>query len=230
MTTIISVGGSIIAPNEPDVEFLKKFRELVNKLCSEDRGTKFVLVSGGGAPARMYQTAYRAICPGADNGEADWVGVMATRLNAELLRAVMGGLCANPVVTDPSAVNPDCMKNSQVLVAAGWKPGFSSDFDAVVLAEKFGAKRVINLSNIEKVYTDDPRKNPDAKPIDKISWKDFRTMVGDDWTPGKNTPFDPVASKRAEELGLEVVCAAGKNLPNLEAILKGRPFIGTLIG
>jgi uridylate kinase len=100
----------------------------------------------------------------------------------------------------------------------------------VLLAEHFGADAVLNLSNIEKVYTDDPRKNPDAKPIDKISWADFRKMVGDEWVPGKNVPFDPVASRRASELGLKVICAAGRDLENLRLILEGKPFTGTVIG
>jgi uridylate kinase len=100
----------------------------------------------------------------------------------------------------------------------------------VVLAERFEAKRVINLSNIEKVYTADPRLDPEAKPLDSVSWEDFRKMVGEDWTPGKNLPFDPVATRRAAELGLQVITAGGKNLPNVEDILEGRPFHGTLIG
>ena len=115
------------------------------------------------------------------------------------------------------------------MVASGWKPGFSSDNDAVLLAEKFGADTVVNLSNIEKVYTDDPRKNPDAKPLDEISWADFRKMVGDEWVPGKNVPFDPVASKKAAELGLTVICSAGKNIDNTKNILDGAPYVGTTI-
>jgi uridylate kinase len=118
----------------------------------------------------------------------------------------------------------------RVLVAAGWKPGFSSDNDAVLLAERFGAGSVINLSNIEQVYTDDPKKNPDARPIDAISWPDFRALVGDEWKPGKNVPFDPVASRRAAELGLKVICAAGRDLENLGKILRGEAFLGTTIG
>jgi uridylate kinase len=55
-------------------------------------------------------------------------------------------------------------------------------------------------------------------------------MVGDDWTPGKNLPFDPVATRRAAELGLQVITAGGRNLANVEAILEGREFTGTLIG
>jgi uridylate kinase len=118
----------------------------------------------------------------------------------------------------------------RVLVASGWKPGFSSDYDAVLLAERFQAPAVINLSNIERVYTGDPRTNANVKPIDAISWADFRALVGDEWVPGKNTPFDPVASRHAAKIGLKVICAAGKNLPNLEKILNGEEFVGTIIG
>ena len=113
--------------------------------------------------------------------------------------------------------------------SSGWKPGFSTDTDAVYLGEKFDAKTIVNLSNIEKVYTDDPRKNPDAQPIDEISWADFRKIVGDEWTPGKNCPFDPIASKKAQENGMTVICAGGKNIPNIEAILNDKTYIGTTI-
>ncbi|MDE7139383.1 MAG: UMP kinase, partial [Treponemataceae bacterium] len=88
---------------------------------------------------------------------------------------------------------------------------------------------VVNLSNIEKVYTDDPRKNPNAQPLDTISWADFRAMVGDEWQPGKNCPFDPIASKKAAELGLTGICASGKNIENTRAILEGGAYIGTTI-
>jgi uridylate kinase len=223
---IISVGGSIIAPDKPDTGFLKAFHALIERLAHED-GMRFVLVAGGGAPARVYQEAYRGIMTSSANDAADWIGVMATRLNAQLLRALFDAECDAPVVTNPTEKQK---WQSPILIASGWKPGFSSDNDAVLLAENYGAKTVINLSNIEKVYTDDPRKNPNATPIDQISWPEFRKMVGDDWVPGKNTPFDPVASRKAEELGLKVICAAGKNLSNLEKILKGSVFIGTVIG
>ena len=88
---------------------------------------------------------------------------------------------------------------------------------------------MINLSNIEKVYTADPKKDPSAKALDKISWKDFRAMVGDKWIPGKNVPFDPVASRHGEKIGLKVICAAGRDLENLKKILHGEDFTGTTI-
>lgn len=227
-TKIISVGGSMIAPDSPDTNFLRAFCDMAKAWLAEDSSRRLILVAGGGAPARVYQNAFRTVCTdNADANAADWIGIMATRLNAQLLKACFGDLCKDNVVYNPTE---ETAFTGNVLVAAGWKPGFSTDNDAVLLAEKHNADLVINLSNIEKVYTDDPRKNPDAKPLDKISWKDFRAMVGDEWTPGKNSPFDPVASKKAEEMNLKVICAAGKNIENIRDILDGKKFIGTEIG
>ena len=231
MTKVLSVGGSIVVPEKPDTGFLTAFIKMIKEWLAEDSSRKLILVVGGGAPARVYQNAYAEVSSqvGVDsaNDAADWIGIMATRLNAQLLKAACGSLCQNDVVYNPTV---DIDFKGRILVAAGWKPGFSTDNDAVLLAEKLGAKTVVNLSNIEKVYTDDPRKNPDAKPIDTISWQDFRKMVGDDWTPGKNTPFDPIASKKAEECGFKVICASGKNIQNIKNILDDKDFIGTQIG
>lgn len=227
MVTVISLGGSIVAPDVVDREFLSAFRALVGEELGADEKRRFIFVVGGGGPARAWQSAYRSVCADAGDDQADWIGIMATRLNAQLLKAVMGDWCTQEVVTDPTQVGPLV---GRVMVAAGWKPGFSTDYDAVLLAERFQADRVVNLSNIAKVYTDDPRKNPDAKPIDRISWAGFRAIVGDEWTPGKNVPFDPVASRHAAKIGLQVVCADGKNLLNLRRLLKGESFEGTTIG
>ena len=231
MVKVLSVGGSIVVPGEPDTEFLTAFIGMVKDWLKEESTRKLILVVGGGAPARVYQNAYKKITADDSNAtsdQADWIGIMATRINAQLLKACFGDYCKNDVVYNPTV--EDLSFDGQVLVASGWKPGFSTDTDAVYLGEKFDGKVIVNLSNIEKVYTDDPRKNPDAKPLDNISWEDFRKMVGDEWTPGKNCPFDPIASKKASELGMKVICAGGKNIENIKAILNDEDFVGTTIG
>jgi uridylate kinase len=227
MVTVISLGGSIVAPDGIDVDFLKSFISLVQFFIKSDSERRFIFVVGGGGPARRYQNACREINSNIKDEEADWIGIMATRLNAQLLKTAMGELCNQEVVTNPMEVSP---LTGRVMVAAGWKPGFSTDYDAVLLAERFKADSVINLSNIEKVYTADPKIDPNARPIDKISWLEFRKMTGNDWIPGKNVPFDPVASRYAEKIGLKVICASGKNIENLKKILQDEPFIGTVIG
>lgn len=227
---VISLGGSIVVPDHVDTEFLSSFRSLVEEHLTSTEDT-LVLVIGGGAPARRYQEAYRAVSPVQHNRDADlvqdWIGIMATRLNAELVRHALAPFCEDPVAYDPTG---EISFTGRVLVAAGWKPGFSTDFVAVRLAERFGADTVVNLSNIAQVYTADPRTDATAQPLDRVSWEEFRSIVGDDWTPGRNLPFDPVATRRAAELGLTVIAADGKNLDNTRAILKGEDFFGTRIG
>ena len=242
ITKVLSVGGSIIAPDKPDVSLLKNFTSMAVSWLKANADSRLILVAGGGGPARTYQNAYRevaslfdseekAACGFANDEETnyacDWLGIMATRMNAQILKTCFGPLCPHEVITDPTAA-PDEFPG-RVLVAAGWKPGFSTDNDAVILAKKYNADTIVNLSNIEKVFTDDPKKNPNAKPLDTISWADFRKMVGDEWVPGKNCPFDPIASKTASEIGLTVICAAGKNISNIRAILDGKEYIGTAI-
>lgn len=227
MLSVLSLGGSIIAPQQPDTTFLKAFRAAVIKYLEEDKERKLILVCGGGAPARAYQGALREVCPNSDPYTQDTLGIKATHLNGSLVKAIFSDVCLDDLVTDPTQ---DINFTGRILVAAGWKPGFSTDTDAVYLAKKFGGKLIINLSNIAKVYTDDPKKDPNAKPIDNISWDDFIKMVGTEWIPGKNTPFDPIASGLAKEAGLKVVCADGRNIENTINILKGLEYTGTTIG
>lgn len=225
--TVLSLGGSIIAPDAVDHEFLKLFVAAMEKYLNDNPDHKVILVTGGGAPARNYQKAYRAIAEQPDADLLDWLGIAATHLNGTLVRSLFSRYCDDALVTDPTA---PIVFSGNILVAAGWKPGFSSDTDAVFLAKRFGARKVVNLSNIAKVYTADPKVDPTATPIDQIGWADFRNMVGDTWIPGKNVPFDPIASKEAQEGNLQVICADGRNIENTFAILRGEPFEGTIIG
>jgi uridylate kinase len=220
---VISLGGSLINPGEIDTGFLKNFKSLI--LSEIKKGNKFILITGGGRPAREYITALTKIAkPTLD--EMDWAGIYATRLNAQLVRLMFNNLSHPSVVEDP---NKKVAFKEKVLVAGGWMPGRSTDDDAVRLAKIYKARHIINLSNIDYVYTKDPRKFKDAKIIKEIAWKEFRKIVGNKWDPGKNLPFDPTAAKLAENLKLKVIIANGKNLSNLKNILSDKKFKGTVI-
>lgn len=225
--TVISLGGSLIAPGGVDTAFLTGFRGCAVEYLARDESRKLIMVCGGGSLARDYQHAFREVAGGGQDDDLDWIGIAATRVNGELVRRVFRQWCIEDLVTDPTAVS---VFAGRVMVAAGWKPGFSTDYDAVVLAQRFSADSIVNLSNIAKVYSDDPKKNPEATPIDAMSWLRFKGIVGEDWAPGKNAPFDPVAARAAAESRIRVVVADGKNLENLRAILEGKTFVGTTIG
>lgn len=226
-TTVISLGGSIVVPDRIDTAFVRSFVNRMRDRLRRDAGWRLAVVIGGGATARLYQQAARDLDPDCPPETQDRIGIAATRVNAEVVRAAFGSLCPDPLVTNPTTPGPITGK---IIMAGGWKPGFSTDNVAVRLAESLGAQTVINLSNIEQIYTADPKTNPDAKPLTEISWNEFFEIAGEEWLPGKNTPFDPVASRRAAELGMKVIAADGRDLDNIEAILDGREFLGTTIG
>jgi len=225
--TVISLGGSIIVPDSVDAAFLSEFSRAVQEFLSERKEQSLIIVTGGGSSARKYQQAYKEIVQKPSPFQADLIGIAATWLNAQLLQSIFEEFSSPEIVTDPTA---KISFTRQILIAAGWKPGFSTDNDAVILAERFGAKRVINLSNIPKVYSADPKLDPSAVPLDHITWADFRAMVGDTWNPGSNVPFDPVAAKRASEIQLEVITANGRDIENTMHILHHQPFHATVIG
>lgn len=221
---VLSVGGSIVVPKTGiDVAYLTKFRSLITSEVK--KGKRFIIVVGGGSTARAYQGAAGSIV-NLTSDDIDWLGIHATRMNAHLLRAVFRDIAKSRVVKDPTA--PSTWREP-VLIAAGWKPGWSTDYIAVRLAKKFGATRIVNLTNIDGVYDKDPSKFEDAEKIDHITWKAFRKIVGSKWIPGANAPFDPIASKLAQRWGMDVVIADGKDLKNVQAIIEEKAFKGTKI-
>ncbi|HLD56960.1 MAG TPA: UMP kinase [archaeon] len=218
---IISLGGSIVVPEKINIEFLMKFKYMILKHLPTKR---FFIIIGGGRTAREYQNA-ALVVSSVDDEDRDWLGIHATRLNAHLLRTIFKKHAYKRVLKNPTE-KPEFEED--ILIAAGWKPGFSTDYDAVLIARNYNAKTIINITNAGFVYDKDPRKFPEAKPLTKISWKSFRKLVGNKWSPSLNMPFDPVASRMAEKLKLKVIIT-GPDLKNLENILQGRNFTGTII-
>jgi uridylate kinase len=225
-TLVVSVGGSLVVPNGGvDHEFIKAFKKLIVKHIK--RGWRFVIVVGGGGTARHYQQAAR-LAGKLTREDLDWLGIHSTRLNGHLMRTIFRDVAHPVMLKDPS--RPIKKWKQPVMVAAGWKPGWSTDYVATRLAKRLGAKVVINLSNIDYLYDRDPNKHKDAEAICEISWKDFRAIVGSEWDPGMNVPFDPVASRLAHHSGIKVALMNGNNIENLNALLTGKHFEGTMIG
>ncbi|MBI5254751.1 UMP kinase, partial [Candidatus Falkowbacteria bacterium] len=156
---ILSIGGSLIAPDEIQVDFLKKIKNVLEKKIAPRtasaelrRGAaRFAIVVGGGGAARKYQKALKEFNVNAAG--LDEVGIAATRLNATLLRLALWPMAGNSIFLSPEDVE---FENEQIVIGGGWKPGWSTDYVAVLLAKKFGADCVVNFSNIDYVYTKDP--------------------------------------------------------------------------
>lgn len=209
-------------PDEIDTGFLKSFKEIIEVQIKN--GKSFLLITGGGKTSRRYSQAAKVMrCLNPD--DLDWLGIHSTRLNGHLLRTIFRKHADPKIITNPN----ESKRATKVVIAAGYRPGWSTDYVAVLLAKKYHARGILNLSNIDYVYDKDPRKHKNTQPLFNISWSKFRKIVGNKWDPGLNAPFDPVASKLAQELGLRVVIMNGKKLENLKRFFIGKPFKGTII-
>ena len=221
-TYVISLGGSLIFPGKLDKNFLVNFKKTILKYVNKKH--KFIVICGGGKLARSLQQAASKMKK-LGNRELDWLGIQATKINARSLKNIFGDKANHNVITNP---NSKITFKKNIIVAAGWKPGWSTDYDAVLLAKNLGVREIINMSNVDYVYDKDPKKFKDAKKIEKISWNKFSKLTSQKWKAGMNVPFDPVASKEAKKSKIKV-SIIGKNLKNLENILNGKKFRGTII-
>ena len=226
-TFILSVGGSLIIPNGIiDTKFLSEFNTFIRNQVSAKKRRFFIVVGGGSMAGKYIEAAKEVRGKELTDADKDWLGIHATRLNAQLVRTVFQDIADPRVIKHYEII---LKIHAPVAIAAGWKPGWSTDYDAVTLCLDYNVREVVNLTNIDKVYDKDPNKFSDAKPIESITWKKYRALVGNTWSPRMSAPFDPIASKLAGELGVTVKILNGKNLANLARALDGKAFVGTTI-
>lgn len=225
-TVVMSVGGSLIVPDAIDTQFLTGLRNLIERQISA-YGRRFIIIAGGGKTARRYQDAAATVSD-LDPEDLDWMGIHATRLNGHLLRTIFRDVAHPEMITNPD----DILKVPEecpLIIAAGYRPGASTDLRAVQIAVHRNATRLMNLSNIDYVYTSDPRTNPDAKKIEDITWTEFIKLIPSDWNPGLSSPFDPVAAREAKSHNIEVSIINGTKIAEIEYYLDNKPFVGTKI-
>jgi uridylate kinase len=221
---VIALGGSIVCPSEVNIAYLREFHAFLLKQIK--LGQRFVLVVGGGGPARHYQKAASEIVTVSDE-DKDWIGIHATRLNAHLLRTIFQEE-ANPIIFEARGKISE-FGDYSVIIGAGWRPGWSTDFVTTQIAADFGVSQAIILGKPDYVYDKDNQLYPDAKAIEKMTWEEYMRLIPSEWTPGIHAPVDPVAARLAQESNLEIIVAGGKDLMNVKNILDGKQFKGTTI-
>lgn len=232
---VISMGGSVMIPENPSPDFIREFAAL---LTSTEK--KAYVVIGGGRLARNYISIAREL--GCDEGFLDEIGIDATRLNARLLIAALGH-DAYPV---PARTFDEAVIRGRefgIVVMGGTHPGHTTDGVAAMLAERLWAERLIIATNVTGVYTEDPRKNPDARLFRTMSsFKLLEVASAMEGGAGKSAVLDPLAARLVLRSGittlvcngsqLEVVRAAfDQPLERLEKPLEemGTGFTGTFI-
>ena len=221
MNFVLSLGGSVINPGRVQTVFLSEFSKFIGARVG--RGDKFYIITGGGALARQYQDAAKSAASVSEK-DLDWLGIAPTKINAEIVRVLLAKSAYKEVLSDPRV-----KKTNRVVVYSGWKPGWSTDYVAVKVAQTYGVNTVINLSNVDYVYSADPRRDKRAKKMEVMSHSRFLKLIGKKRKPGGNYPFDPVAARLAQKEKIKIVVMNGRKLKNLENYLNKNKFQGTEI-
>jgi uridylate kinase len=225
---VIKIGGSVLSleNNVFDFEVAEKLKTF---FLSFDDSYKFILVTGGGFVARNYQQMLKL--KGYSDYDQHYIGTIACNMNAVMFRSVFQTHAHKRVIalSELSSVQP-LKFNEKVLIAGAGEPGPSSDWDAVHLAIKSGATKVITIKDIDAVYSEDPDKNANATKLTSVSWNDYLKIIGNPefHKPGGNLPVDPIASKLAMQNKIKFF-VVGNNLDNLRNLLNNEQYLGTEI-
>ena len=222
-TVVLSLGGSLVNPGEPDPQYVAS---LVRML----RTTKyrFGIVVGGGKLARKWADSARK--KGASEFEADEAAIEATKKNAQFVIDIIKK-DVNRVVCQTFESAREQHKKHRFVVMGGTIPGITTDSDAVLLAECLGSKRLLNLSNIDGIYNDNPVRNHNAKKFHAMGYQQLIDLAGknDLRKAGTHFVFDFLACKLIARSKIEAHFVHGRNLLDVRKAIDGRPHGGTVV-
>jgi|APSaa5957512622_1039677.scaffolds.fasta_scaffold25487_3 uridylate kinase len=221
---VVSLGGSVIVPDEIDYKYLKKFKKLAKGFS---RRNKLVVVCGGGSTARKYIDPL--VRSRAGSKAYAKVGIAATRINARLVKNMFGLDYELPV--DLRGVKRLLKKENLIVCGAlGAKKGMTSDGNAVEIASSINADFFVNITNVDGLYDRDPRKNKRAKHIPEISYGNFLKMISKiKYKAGQHFVLDQASAKLIKKHKIKTYIV-NEDLRNLKKTLKERRFRGTIIG
>ncbi|RLE69025.1 MAG: UMP kinase [Thermoprotei archaeon] len=223
MRIVISLGGSLIT-RELTANNIKKYGDVLKRI--KDMGHQLAVVCGGGKVAREYINVAKEL--GVNNTIADQIGILATFLNAYLIIAALGEYAYREPLKRVNDLEK-YMYTDKILVFGGNEPGVSTDFDAAILAEYFNADLLINATNVDGVYEENPRKNPNARKFDELSYSKFEEIIlKNKQAPGKYELFDISALKIIERSKIKLIVLNGIDPENILKAVVGEK-IGTLI-
>lgn len=221
---MVSLGGSVIVPDDGDDVFLKRFSEMISLLC--DR-YQIYLVCGGGKIARYYINVGRNL--GLPEFDLDEMGILSTRINATLVSHSLRDRSAGKVPTDILEAHR-LERKGKVVVMGGTVPGHTTDAVSAMLAKEVRAVRIINGTSVDAAYTADPRKDPKAQRLSKITHQQLYELVNVGMHgAGPSNVFDRLGAQIARDSHIDIAIVDGRDLDEMRAAIEGRPIKGTVV-
>ena len=165
-----------------DQKPVKMIAEEIKK--AKEAGAEVAVVVGGGNIFRGMKNSAKL---GMDQASGDYVGMLATVMNAIALQCALNQIEVPCRVQSAIAINQvaepyirhrairHLEKGRVVIFAAGTgNPFFTTDTAAALRASEINAEAMLMAKNgVDGVYTDDPKINPEAKKLDKITYYDI---------------------------------------------------------
>ncbi len=222
-TIVISLGGSVLVPDIGNNN-IKQYRDILNSL--KDTCRIFIVVGGGGE-ARRYIGAAREL--NIDEGTADEIGILVTRLNARLLMHALSADCYPDI---PESYNDALIagENGKIVVMGGVTPAQTTDAVAAVLAERIGADLLINATAVDGIYTADPRKDATAEKIPFLTPDELIEIVQTGrMDAGSNNVIDLVAAKVIQRSKIPMAVIDGREPENVLALIQNGVNNGSLV-
>ncbi len=222
---VISIGGSILLPEDESISRLKELAEMLQENTEEK---DLYLVVGGGRTARQYIDWGRRL--GADEASLDELGIETSRLNARLLIiALEGDVYPVPAEKFDEAISAG--NHYPMVTMGGTHPGHTTDAVAAMLAERLNADKMINATSVDGVYTDDPKTDKNAEKLGVLDYDELIDIVTkEEHGAGPNVVIDPLAAKIIKRAKIKTYILDGNDLASFEKAIQEEEFVGSIIG
>ncbi len=223
MKVVIKIGGHIFN-SVTSPQGVEAYSKLLKKLRSE--GNRIVAVMGGGEEARKYIKTAKEL--GGTDFNCDLLGIEVCRLNARLLIIALG----EDAYPEPPRTVEDLRKaieGGKIVVVGGFQPGQSTNAVAALTAEAIGADLLVNATDVDGVYTSDPKKDSRAKKLDVVRTDELLALASrGKLEAGSYALFDPLAIRLVERSRIPTRIVNGGDLANIERAVRGEN-VGTLV-
>jgi len=220
---VVRIGGSVVA-SPPNSVLIGKYVDLLKDL--KGQGHEVVTVVGGGALARDFIRVAGKL--GLDETNRDWIAIYVSRLFAHLfvMRLEDAGCGTVPVSLDEAVA---CLKRGKIVVMGGLKPGMTTDTVAAMIGEKMDADFLVKASDVDGIFTKDPKKYPDARKIDELGLEDLTQLFEENrHKAGIHQILDPEAVKILRKGRMKMIVVNGFKPENVLSAVKGEK-VGTTI-
>ena len=228
---LLKLSGQAVAGGKPfgiDAETVKRLAEEIKSV--QDCGIELAVIIGGGNIMRGSEASKAGI----DRAAADYMGMLATVINALALQdaieklgadtrlqsAIEMAAIAEPLIRRRAIRHLE--KDRIVILAAGTgNPYFTTDTAAVLRALEIRAEAVLKATNVDGVYDCDPKKSPNAKKYERIGYNEaIRLGLG---------VMDQTAFTLCRENGMPIVVFDVNQPGMIKRAALGEP-VGTYVG